>query len=456
MKKAGLIVCLICLINIPSVLPQQGAAPPSSQDEWIGSAEQKLMGLMTIWSEAKYGFPHFAAHPDLNWDEKVQEFVPRVLEAPDMESYYRILMEFVVLLNDGHTTVIPPWGYFVPGYDMPPVEIAVVENRFIVVRTGDAPELTAQKISPGLEILEISNHVPVRKYFEENVLRYYTRGSPQANDAMLVFYLLYGSGNEPVQLTVKDTDGTIRDVQLSRNSANRDGSPFFYKFLQQSLFAEHITSKMLENEILYINIPNFNQDLIATEFLNMIDGTDPDSLKGMIIDVRNNMGGSSTVCNRIVSCLIESAVSTTHWHYPQYTAAHHAWGMEDPTWISKHGTVEPREGIRYKGPLVILTSGVTNSSSEDFTIMLSYTGRATVVGETTAGSAGNPLTVPLPAGGRFEVGTFRATYPDGKEYIAIGVKPDLEVHSTVKDIIDNTDPVLEAGIKRILDGDQNL
>ncbi|MFH1313631.1 MAG: S41 family peptidase [Candidatus Eisenbacteria bacterium] len=445
MKRVG-IAFLLCLLHISLAHSQQHELSSSPQNEWSGSVEQKLWGLMTIWSEARYAFPHFEMRPDLDWDEKVQEYIPRVLATPDMESYYRVLMEFAALLDDGHTAVIPPWGYFTPGYDTPPIEITVVEGKFVVARAGDTDEIAEQQIYPGLEILEIGEHEPIRTYFRNQVLRYYSQGSPHADDGMLVVYLLYGPKDEPIQLTVKDPEGTIRAVRLTRNSTTRDGTPFVYGFIQQSLFAEHLESAMLADEILYVNIPNFSHDQIAIDFLDLLERVDLASLHGMILNVRQNMGGSSRVCNQIIASLIETPVSTTHWHYPQHIAAYRAWGLEEPLWATKHGTITPRDGKRYTGPLVILTSPVTNSSSEDFAIILQYAGRAVVVGQRTAGGAGNPLTVPLPGGGVFEVSTFKATHPDGTAYASLGIQPDIEVYPTLQDIITGSDRVLETGI----------
>ena len=39
-------------------------------------------------------------------------------------------MEFSTLLDDSHTSVVPPWGYFKSGYDMPPIEISVISDRY--------------------------------------------------------------------------------------------------------------------------------------------------------------------------------------------------------------------------------------------------------------------------------------------------------------------------------------
>ena len=77
---------------------------------------------MTIWAQTKFGFPHQERLQALDWDNKVLGFIPRVLEAEDVNSYYEALMEMTALLQDSHTEVIPPWGRFIPGFDIPPIE----------------------------------------------------------------------------------------------------------------------------------------------------------------------------------------------------------------------------------------------------------------------------------------------------------------------------------------------
>jgi C-terminal processing protease CtpA/Prc len=315
----------------------------------------------------------------------------------------------------------------------------------VVARTADTEEMEEQRVYPGLEILEIGDHVPVREYFRDQVLRYYTRGSDHANDAVLVVYLLYGPKDEMVQLTVKDTDGTIREVQLARNSTSRSGVPFLYRFLQQNFFAEQIESRMLADDILYVNIPNFSNPLIASSFLKLIENTDMNEVRGLIIDVRQNMGGSNQVSNQVIGSLIGDSVGSTSWHFLYHIAAYRAWGLEEPTWDEKHEIITPGDGMRYSGPLVILTSPVTNSTSEDFAIILQQAGRAIIVGQSSAGGSGNPLAVPLPGGGVFEVSTFKATYPDGTEYASVGIQPDVKVEPTADDIANGFDRVLETG-----------
>lgn len=435
------------LIGAVLALPaqaQESAGMDSTGSAWTGSSEQKLWGLMTVWAETKNAFPWFEAREGLDWDAAVRDFIPRVLAADDLETYYRVLSELVTLLEDSHTSVLPPWGYFTPGFDNPPISLQVIEGRFLVISVGDTDEIGDQRVYPGLEILEIGEGLPVLEYFKADVLLYRTMGSPQANEAILPFFLLYGPEGESVSLKVRDLDGGTRQISLRRSSAQRDGSPFFPRFIA-NMMESSITVRRLENGILYVAIPTFQNDQIRIEFMRLIDETDLAAINGMILDLRGNMGGSSATSNGIVSCLIDKTAPSPIMTYPLYAAAERAWGG-DTQWSSEQFEVAPRDGKRYLGTLVLLTDSITHSSAEDVVIELLSTGRAIVVGGKTAGGAGNPIVSRLPGGGTLQVSTFRAAYPDGREYVGIGIKPDIEISPNQADIARGADPVLEKAI----------
>jgi len=447
----GLLVFALLLQTAVS-LGQQQEQVAGVDTVWTGTTEQKLWGLMTVWSEAKYAFPFFDRIPEIDWDAKAQGYIPRVLAAKDMEDYYQVLMEFAALLKDGHTAVNPPWGPFKPGYDSPPIEIQVVEDKFIVARRGKTKEMDTQRIYPGLEILEIGDSIPIQTYFHEHVLRYNSRGTKQADDAINMSMVLSGPQGGQVSLKVKDMDGTVRRVSLTRNSPDRNGKPFLYRIFQWYMVDPVLESKMLPRGILYVRISNFDKPELVQEFQNMIDKLDVTATKGMVIDVRYNPGGESSLAEHVTQCLINRPVSTPVWHIPHYVAADRAWGNK-PVWTEVKNTIEPREGRRYLGPLVILTGPGTYSSAEDFVVPLQYSGRAVLVGERTAGSSGNPLYAPLPGGGNFRVVTVKMTYPDGREYVGLGIKPDVEVQPTQEDIFTGNDRVLAKAVEVIRSGD---
>jgi carboxyl-terminal processing protease len=448
LKKAlALLILLGACLSMASA--QEPGAPAQAPEPWTGSVDQKVWGLMVVWSEARHAFPFFDRIPGVDWDAKVREYIPRVIAAPDEEAYYRVLMEFAALLNDGHTAVNPPWGPFKPGTDWPPVEIQVVGDHFIVARTGDTDELRAQRVVPGLEIVEVGDSVPVRTYFQDQVLRYNSRGTKQADEAINLYDLLTGPKGSTVALKVRDLDGTVRRVTLTRDSADRSGQRFLCRLLRWYMVEPILESRMLPNGILYVKIANFDKEELPGEFEKLIDTLDLASTKGMIIDVRYNPGGDSSIAEGVTSCLIDHPIATFVSRVPHYVAANRAWGIQ-PVWTEIKREITPRAGKRFPGPIAILTGPATYSSAEDFIVSLHAAKRVTLVGERTAGSTGNPLRVPLPGGGNFRVVTVRCVYPDGREFVGTGIQPDIEVHPTQQDIHDGYDRILARGVDEIL------
>jgi C-terminal processing protease CtpA/Prc len=72
-----------------------------------------------------------------------------------------------------------------------------------------------------------------------------------------------------------------------------------------------------------------------------------------------------------------------------------------------------------------------------------------VVGETTAGSTGQPLLVPLPGGGSVRICSKRDTLGDGTEWVGKGLVPDVEVHPLVEDVRTTYDRVLERALESL-------
>lgn len=441
--KQLIIIILTCFINQQILFAQ-----PKSN--WKGTSEEKISGLMTIWAQVKFGFPHTERLEKINWDSVAYSFIPKVLETKTIESYYKVLMKLTTLLQDSHTEIIPPWGRFIPDYDIPPIELIVINNKYYINRTGENDEIKAQKILPGFEILEIDDGIPVNQYFEENVLKYHSRGTTQADHAALLFYSLHGPKGTKVKLKVRNLNGEVQNVELSRTATTGESEPFFYTFIKH-LIANTIESNFPADSILYVNIPNFEMSNknIREDFIKLIDSMNVEGTKGIIIDLRYNMGGSHSIMHPIVSSLINSPIKMPTNHYFHYTAANIPWGIQAITWKNRQLEVLPREGKRFCGPLVLLIGPYTHSSGEDMVIELSQRDRCMTIGEPTSGGAGGKLSFNLAGGGEFNMSTFKATYPGGREYMKEGIKPDIEIKKTVDDIIEENDLVLKKAIELI-------
>jgi hypothetical protein len=130
----------------------------------------------------------------------VEVYIPKVIGAETREDYYRLLMELVANLNDGHTMVMPPGAWSADSEDdWPPIEMRVIDRQCIVSRVKNTGEIEEQNIYPGLRILEI-NGMPIADHFEREVLRYENYGTRHASEALLLFRVLCGPAGSEVQL----------------------------------------------------------------------------------------------------------------------------------------------------------------------------------------------------------------------------------------------------------------
>ena len=95
----------------------------------------------------------------------------------------------------------------------------------------------------------------------------------------------------------------------------------------------------------------------------------------------------------------------------------------------------------------MLIGYLTGSAAEDFLIYADKVPHFTKVGQPTYGSTGQPLFFDLPGGGSARVCTKRDTYPDGRDFVGVGVQPDVKAENTVEDFIAGRDRMLEIGIE---------
>lgn len=82
--------------------------------------------------------------------------------------------------------------------------------------------------------------------------------------------------------------------------------------------------------------------------------------------------------------------------------------------------------------------------------MFAQAHRGPMIGEPTAGSTGQPLFVKLPGGGAARFCTKHDSFADGREFVGVGIQPDIVIRVTRADIIAKHDPVVEKAIEALL------
>jgi carboxyl-terminal processing protease len=70
-------------------------------------------------------------------------------------------------------------------------------------------------------------------------------------------------------------------------------------------------------------------------------------------------------------------------------------------------------------------------------------GRATLIGEATEGSSGQPYFLNLDNGMSLMVGAARHSFPDGSPFEGVGIKPTIPVELRLTDLRNGIDAVLQ-------------
>ena len=121
-----------------------------------------------------------------------------------------------------------------------------------------------------------------------------------------------------------------------------------------------------------------------------------------------------------------------------------AWREMDEPWFH-----DPAPGPKFSGPVVLLTSSLTFSAAEDFAVFTSNLPNVTRIGQTTAGSTGNSIRVELPGGLIATICAERHAWPDGREYVGVGILPHVAVEPTIADIRTGRDTILETARRHL-------
>lgn len=389
----------------------------------------KLAGLAELWAQAKYGFANFWHVPHLNWDQTYRDFIPKVLATRSTADYYRVLENFYAQLEDGHTGVYTPDE--VSGkISRLPLRTRLIDGHLLVIGSRN-PEADLQGLHPGDEILTI-NGESATKWAEQNVVPFVSASTSQDRNTRTYEYVPFLA---PIGTTF--TLGT-------QTPSGKQSTHVFEVTKNTSQHIPLFDLKFLPGNIAYVALNGFDDDTDAKEW----DKHWPEisKAKALILDLRENGGGSDSVGSHILATLIDRTVPGELSRSTRWIATYRAWGNAETPLRFPVGTVEPDPAHHFSGLVVLLISPRTYSAGEDMVVVFTQAHRGKTVGEPTGGSTGQPLMFKLPGGGVARVCTKHDSFADGHEFVGVGIQPDIPAHLTRADIIAGHDSVLETAI----------
>lgn len=203
-----------------------------------------------------------------------------------------------------------------------------------------------------------------------------------------------------------------------------------------------ISYGLLNSDVGYIYIGSFGNSSSQYQLIDNILAEFGD-VKGVIIDVRGNTGGSSANSETIASRFTDQKRT--------YGFARYRVNREKNN-LSEFFPAEiyPGGATQFKNKVAVLSNRYSYSATEDFLLMMKVLPQTIILGDFTGGgSESRPILKELPNGWTYRVSS-RLSYDADKKLISAGVRPDLVVQTIRPDSVRGKDSIIEQAILEVL------
>ncbi|HBK28591.1 MAG TPA: peptidase S41 [Parabacteroides sp.] len=164
--------------------------------------------------------------------------------------------------------------------------------------------------------------------------------------------------------------------------------------------------------------------------------------QALVIDIRNNGGGSLANSERFASRFIQEK---TNVGYIMHKTGKGHNDFSEPYPI----VLEPTERIRWLRPVVVLTNRHCYSAANDFVMKMRMFPHVTIMGDKTGGGSGFPFTSELPNGWSVRFSAC-PMLDNEKQLTEFGIEPDIPVSITESDLLGGKDTIIEEAILYLL------
>jgi carboxyl-terminal processing protease len=339
-------------------------------------------------------------------------------------AFYTLINKMAGELRDSHTRIIPPallanlQSQKRPG---PGFIVEDVEGKPVITSLTDDSDAARAGIEPGMIVISIDEQPVAEKIAE--VRKTIAPSSSKRFDETRIYATIFGGA---VGKTLK--------LRLQR----ADGSSFEASVTFQLLStAAKLTTRLLLSGQAYTAFNQFTPD-ITKEFKEALRNFL--NVPGLIIDLRNNSGGSSQALYPLAASFYNS--KTLFLRDTNRTGKQFPDSPPLEIFIGEQGKQF------YSGPVVILVGPRSGSTAELFAAAMQETKRAVVIGSQSCGCAvGINKERRLTGGGILEISEILWLTPSGRKIEGAGVVPDRLVVPNLADLQQKRDTVLATAEK---------
>jgi len=422
--NAFITVALLMTSVSPSTFGQK-------RDQAEVSLAERVFVASKIYASIPIYFAHWQSVPNLELDDAYKKYIAEAIAAPDRFAFDLASIEFVATLHNAHSGFDDDWldknyGRVLGFYARP------LDGRWVVTESA----ISDLKVG---DIIERLDGAPIEEFYRKK--ERWLSGSSDKEKHQTLFWRRY-LFPEAFTLTL---DGG-RSVSIDRSH------------LVLKDFAEP-PKPTLKSGIQYMKISSFGDPKFEAAALDSL--REHKGARVFIIDLRGNGGGSTPTA--LIRALMDRPYRSWSEETPLTIGLLRSYqdllkmpdlpkevrdqleAMSEVSYQSRlrwDSTEEQPEEPTFTGKLFLLVDGACASACEDFVVPFKDNHRATIVGENTEGTSGQPYIYAFGNGMSFRIGTKREFLPDGTAFEGIGIKPDVEVPLTLQDLRSGRDSVL--------------
>jgi carboxyl-terminal processing protease len=382
------------------------------------SLPERVMMASRIYHIVSSFFPGLSQE---KFDAVYQQYLATVLRTEDRREFDLASMALVAELHDGHSWFYDRWLDNTTG--QPTGFLAYpLGGKWTVVQSQ------LEKIHLG-DVIAAIDDVPIDDFF--NRTRKFVSASSD-RDAGVSFFDTPVIFPEKFTLTLADGHRVSIDRQ---NDKKLPQTP-----------QETVGRWLVEKSVAYIKLPIFRgieTQARALQYLKQFHDA-----KTVILDVRGNPGEG------VPLVLQASLMARPYTTWTESVTEHggpilrnYALAYPEHVTVTYSDAVMHSEETAYSGRLILLTDRICSCACEDFVMPFKYSKRATLVGETTAGTFSLTRHVDYDNGMILNIAAVHHTFPDGSTFEGVGIAPDVPVDMTPDDWKTGRDPVLQKALE---------
>ncbi len=423
MKKMLIALLLVQLLGCAAVAPQ----PPGATLD----AAQRAEAFDTVRQRVReqYVDPQLRG---VDWDASAARLRPQALAAATDEQFWELLDRLTAELGDAHTQVLSPrrhaWWKAKQSLTLG-LRVSEIAGELVVTGVAPGSDAERQGLKPGDAVQRIAGQ-PALDWWHATLADARKSSTPRAQLRSAARRLNAGdaSSTEPTLVLDLEAGGQRRQHMLTR--ALLPDRPV-------------MSSQLLPSGHGYLRLSAFDPDLAKRTPLG-VALFDLRQAPGLVIDLRQNSGGSMAMATTLLTELFPRKVAVGKLLTRDGKPLTRLFGLFNVTGpeLMTHGNATP-----YGGAVVVLVDEGSASASELVAAALQGLGRAQVVGRTSCGCLlGVQGLIELPGGGALSFSQMDFALQGSPRIEGRGVVPDVAVPLDRTALQAGRDPDLEAAV----------